>query len=116
MNDPLTTSRDSWGRQEGLNRLTAPVPFHGSAKADHLLYRGSRRAALLSARSRGTPLLSAHDPAAAADRPLCQRRETGGLSVAQNNSAAHNIAARNTPAVGNRATARNTRSRRAAPP
>ena len=45
-----------------------------------------------------------------------QRRETGGLSVAQNNSAARNIPARNRPAVGNRAAVRNTCSRRAAPP
>jgi hypothetical protein len=27
MNDPLSTSRDSWGWQEGLNRLTPPVPL-----------------------------------------------------------------------------------------
>ena len=33
-------------------------------------------------RSRRTPFLPAHDLAAAA--PLCQRRETGGLSVARN--------------------------------
>ena len=39
-----------------------------------------------------------------------------GLSVAQNNSAACNIPGRNTAAVGNRATARNTHSRRVAPP
>jgi 2-furoyl-CoA dehydrogenase large subunit len=39
-----------------------------------------------------------------------------GLSVAQNNSAACNIPGRNTAPVGNRAMARNTRSRRAAPP
>ena len=48
--------------------------------------------------------------------PLCQRRETGELSVAQNNSAARNIPAHNRPAVGNRAAARNTCSRRPAPP
>jgi hypothetical protein len=47
MNDALTTSRDSWGWQEGINRLTPPVPFHGPAKTDHLLYGGSRRAAPL---------------------------------------------------------------------
>jgi hypothetical protein len=51
--------------------------------------------------------------------PLCQRRETGELSVAQNNSAVGNIpvvgdrVAVGRAAVGNRA-ARN--SRRAAPP
>ena len=88
-------------------RVPLDVSFALRATGDH----GAR---FLTARSRGALCLSAHDPAAAA-APLCQRRETGGLSAAHNNSAARNILARNRPAVGNRE-ARNTHSRRAAPP
>src|SRR5271169_4481499 len=49
--------------------------------------------------------------------PLCQCRETGGLSVALKNSAERNIPARNRAAVGRAAVGRAPRnSRRAAPP
>ena len=74
MNDPLATSRDSWGCQEGLNRLTSPVPFHGPAKADHLLYRGSRRAAPHGSIS-GTPFPPASARVASAGQPASPARD-----------------------------------------
>ena len=84
------------------------VPLDGSFA---LRATGDHGARFLTARSRGTLCLSARDHAAAA-APLCQRRGTGGLSVALKNSAERNIPARNRAAVGR--AARN--SRRAAPP
>jgi hypothetical protein len=75
---------------------------------------GDHGAVLLTVRFREMSFLSAPDPAAAA--PLCQRRETGGLSVALKNSAERNIPARNRAAVGRAAVGRAARnSGRAAP-
>src|SRR5271169_1067707 len=72
----------------------------------HILANGVRQTAAKK---------SIASPVSLSARLRRRQTEIDGLSVAENNSAARNIPARNRPPVGNRAAARNSCSRGAAP-